>query len=105
MAVAFDFVDRSRTDNGIEKGSGGLMGREICLEGLLIPKDWYHNGRVKSVVLATDDEKEIHIRNPLQQHIIHHLRQRVALWGTFEDADDQTAFQVNRLQFGRLSPE
>jgi hypothetical protein len=82
-----------------------MMGQEVCLKGLLIPKDWYHNGRVKSVVLATDDEQEICIRNPLPKQLIHHLRERVALWGTFEEADNQTAFQVNRLQFGRPAPE
>jgi hypothetical protein len=74
------------------------MSREIYLTGLLIPVDWHVNGSVKAVALATDDEKEISIGGPLQEYIIHHLRQQVELWGTYEDPIHQTVFQVNRFQ-------
>ena len=74
------------------------MGREIYLTGLLIPVDWYGNGSVKAVALATDDEQEIFIGGPLQEHIVHHLRQQVELWGTYDDPVHQTVFQVNRFQ-------
>ena len=74
------------------------MGQEIHLTGLLIPVDWYGNGNVKAVALATDDEKEISIGGPLRNHILHHLRQQVELWGTYEDPIQQTVFQVNRFQ-------
>ncbi len=74
------------------------MKEVICLKGLLIPMDWHRNGRVKTVVLATYDENEIFIHNPTQNHIIAHLRQRVELWGTFDDSQHPTVFQVNRLR-------
>jgi len=74
------------------------MDQEIHLTGLLIPVDWYGNGNVKAVALATDDEKEISIRGLLRDHILHHLRQQVELWGTYEDPIHQTVFQVNRFQ-------
>jgi len=74
------------------------MDREIYLTGLLIPVDWHGNGRVKAVALATDDEREISIGGPLQAHIVHHLRQQVELWGTYDDPIQPTVFQVNRLQ-------
>ena len=48
--------------------------------------------------LATDDEKEISIGGPLRNHILHHLRQQVELWGSYEDPIQQTVFQVNRFQ-------
>ncbi|MDJ0857328.1 MAG: hypothetical protein QNI88_19125 [Desulfobacterales bacterium] len=75
------------------------MEEEICLQGLLIPMDWHGNGRVKTVALATDDEREIFIRNPLDQRIMSHLRERVELWGRYADVPDQSIFEVNRLQF------
>ena len=52
------------------------MAEEIHLQGLLIPRDWHSNGRVKSLVLATDDEQEIIISTPLKGEMIQHLRQR-----------------------------
>ena len=73
------------------------MDQEIYLTGLLIPVDWSGNGSVKAVALATADEKEIPIGGPLQPNIIGHLRQQVALWGTFEDPIGQTVFNVNRF--------
>ena len=73
------------------------MNQEIYLTGLLIPVDWSGNGSVKAVALATADEKEIPIGGPLQPNIIGHLRQQVALWGTFEDPIGQTVFNVNRF--------
>ena len=81
------------------------MSREIYLTGLLIPVDWYGNGRVKAVALATDDEQEISIGGPLQDHILHHLRQQVELWGTYEDPIQQAVFQVNRFQPKQPSQE
>jgi hypothetical protein len=74
------------------------MAQEIHLRGLLIPKDWYSNGKIKTLALATDDEKEISIGNPAHHHIMRHLRQRVELWGTFEDPLHHRVFQVNRLK-------
>jgi hypothetical protein len=74
---------------------------EICLIGLLIPMDWHSNGRVKSVALATDDEREIYIRNPRHLHILPHLRQRVELWGKFNDPQNPAVFQVRRLRLPR----
>jgi hypothetical protein len=74
------------------------MGREIYLTGLLIPVDWHGNGSVKAVALATDDEKEISIGGPLQEHIVHHLRQQVELWGSYDDPIQPSVFQVNRFQ-------
>jgi hypothetical protein len=73
------------------------MNQEIYLTGLLIPVDWSGNGSVKAVALATADEKEIPIGGPLQSNIIGHLRQQVALWGTFENPTGQTVFNVNRF--------
>jgi hypothetical protein len=73
------------------------MDQEIYLTGLLIPVDWSGNGSVKAVALATADEKEIPIGGPLQTNIIGHLRQQVALWGTFEDPIGRTVFNVNRF--------
>jgi hypothetical protein len=73
------------------------MDQEIYLTGLLIPVDWSGNGSVKAVALATADEKEIPIGGPLQTNIIGHLRQQVALWGTFEDPVGRTVFNVNRF--------
>lgn len=81
------------------------MEKEICLQGLLIPMDWHGNGRVKRVALATDDEREIHIRNPLDHRILHHLRQRVELWGRYADVPEQSVFEVNRLQYRRPRSE
>ena len=83
---------------GRGKGAGTAMSQEIHLTGLIIPIDWYGNGRVKAVALATNDEKEISIGGPLRDHIIPHLRQQVDLWGTFEDPLHRTVFQVNRFQ-------
>jgi hypothetical protein len=57
------------------------------------------------VALATDDEREIFIRNPRHLHVIHHLRQRVELWGTFEDPQNPTVFMIKRLQRQRPTPE
>ena len=73
------------------------MNEEIYLTGLLIPVAWYGNGNVKTVALATDDEKEISISGPLQKNIMRHLRQQVALWGTFEDPINCAVFQVKRF--------
>ena len=81
------------------------MEKEICLQGLLIPMDWHRNGRIKTVALATDDEREIVIRNPLDQWIMSHLRQRVALWGHYVDLPDQSVFVVNRRRFRRPRPD
>jgi hypothetical protein len=75
-----------------------MMQHEICLRGLLIPKDWHGNGRVKIVALATDDEREITLRNPPRKNIIHHLRHQVELWGAFDDPQDPTVFQISRLR-------
>ena len=94
-----------RLDNIIADGGGEIMEEEICLRGLLIPMDWHGNGRVKTVALATDDEREIFIRNPRHLHVIHHLRQRVELWGTFEDPQNPTVFMIKRLQRQRPTPE
>lgn len=74
------------------------MAQEVCLRGLIIPKEWHRNGRVKSLALATNDEKEISISNPMQIRIIRHLRQQVEVWGIFEDPACQTIFQVTRLK-------
>lgn len=74
------------------------MAQEVCLKGLLIPKDWHHNGRVKAVALATDDEKEIFIRIPPRKQITHYLRHQVELWGAFDDPQDPTVFHVRRLR-------
>jgi hypothetical protein len=73
------------------------MDQEIYLTGLLIPVDWYGNGSIKAVALATDDENEISIGGPLQKNIMRHLRQQVALWGTFEDPINRAVIQVKRL--------
>ena len=73
------------------------MDQEIYLTGLLIPVDWYGNGSIKAVALATDDEKEISIGGPLQKNIMCHLRQQVALWGTFEDPLNRAVIQVKRF--------
>jgi hypothetical protein len=81
------------------------MGQEIYLTGLLIPVDWYGNGNVKTVALATDDEKEISIGGPLQNNIMRHLRKQVALWGSFEDPTNQTVFQVRRFHPLQPPPE
>jgi len=74
------------------------MAEEIHLQGLLIPRDWHSNGRVKSLVLATDDEQEIIISTPLKGEMIQHLRQRVEIWGTFEDPILRSVFNVRRLK-------
>ncbi len=97
--VAWKFAERSRFDNATGDGGDDIMEEEICLQGLLIPMDWQGNGRVKTVALATDDEREIFIRNPLDQRIMSHLRERVELWGRYADVPDQSIFEVNRLQF------
>ena len=77
------------------------MGQEIYLTGLLIPVDWYDNGSVKAVALATADEKEIPIGGPLQNTIVRHLRQQVALWGTFGAPIDRMVLNVNRFHLMR----
>ncbi len=94
-----------RFDNIIAYRGGEIMEEEICLQGLLIPMDWHGNGRVKTVALATDDEREIFIRNPLDEWITRHLRQRVALWGRYADVPDRSVFEVNRLQCHRPRPD
>lgn len=74
------------------------MDQEIYLTGLLIPVDWYSNGSVKAVALATDDESEISIGGPLRSHMARYLRQQVEIWGSFEDPLHQNVFQVCRFQ-------
>ena len=74
------------------------MDEEIHLQGLLIPKDWHSNGCVKALALATDDEKEVMISTPLQGDMIRHLRQRVEIWGAFDDPVLRTVFYVRRLK-------
>ena len=74
------------------------MAEEIHLQGLLIPRDWHSNGRVKAFALATDDEQEIVINTPLPSDMIRHIRQRVEIWGTFEDPVLRTVFNVRRLK-------
>lgn len=81
------------------------MNQEIYLTGLLIPIDWFGNGQVKAIALATDDEKEVSIAGPLQDHFLLHLRQKVELWGTYEDPVHQTVFLVNRFQPKQTSHE
>jgi hypothetical protein len=79
------------------------MMEETYLEGLLIPKDWHSNGRVKSLALATDDEQEIAIGKPLHRGMIKHMRQRVEIWGVFEDPVLRTVFNVRRLKSRKSS--
>lgn len=74
------------------------MVHEIHLRGLLIPVDWHANGRVKTVALATSDEQEIAIGGPLLGHILCHLRQRVDVWGMYDDPVLRNSFCISRIQ-------
>jgi hypothetical protein len=74
------------------------MDQEIHLTGLLIPVDWYANGHVKAVALATADEQEIAVGGPLLQNILNHLREKVDIWGTFHGPAHGKRFHVCRIQ-------
>lgn len=74
------------------------MDQEIHLTGLLIPVDWHGNGRVKAVALATADEQEIAVGGPLLQHILNHLRERVDIWGTYDDPVHGKRFRICRIR-------
>ncbi|MGD9249841.1 MAG: hypothetical protein PVG19_01385 [Desulfobacterales bacterium] len=77
------------------------MVEEVRLNGLLIPNDWHANGRVKSLTLATDDEKEITLSGLPSRLMKLHLRQRVDVWGTFADSQNPAVFKVRRLRRSR----
>jgi hypothetical protein len=75
------------------------MSADIQLRGLIIPIDWYRDGKIKTIALATPDEKFVVIRpGGIQFDLSRLLRQEVELTGDFDPPPNQTTFCVKELR-------
>lgn len=75
------------------------MSVDIQLRGLIIPIDWYRDGKIKTIALATADEKFVVIRpGGVEFDLSRLLRQEVVLTGDYDPSPNQTTFCVKKLR-------
>jgi hypothetical protein len=75
------------------------MSADIQLRGLIIPIDWYRDGRIKTIALATPDEQYVVIRpEGIKFDLSRLLRQEVELTGYYDPLPNQATFCVKDLK-------
>ncbi len=75
------------------------MSADIQLRGLIIPIDWYRDGEIKAIALATSDERFVVIRpGGVEFDFSRLLRQEVELTGNYDPPPNQTTFCVKNLR-------
>jgi hypothetical protein len=82
-----------------------MMSADIQLRGLIIPIDWYRDGKIKTIALATHDEQYVVIRpGGIKFDLSRLLRQEVELTGYYDSPPNETTFCVKDLKHLKNPP-